>query len=332
MKLILFLLIASISFTGLTQAEEKTSVLFVGNSFTFHNNMPVIFKEIAESLNKAVLIDTVVQGGKDIMYHSKQELTYSKIKERKWDYIVIQGHSNEFAKYDPEIINNTLPFLEQILDSVKANHLCTKVLMYMTWGYKYGNSDWEKINSYPSMQNLIEKQYLRTADYVSVSVSPVGAVWRKIRRQKSRINLYAPDDYHPSKYGSYVSACTFFTSIFGVSPFGAEVNLKINSKKKSDIELIATEIVLKDRPKWRQSDFKLPMETGFDLIQNEGAVHLVSNAKRYNSIEWFLGDGTYSTDSNVDHFYKVSGEYEITQRVSDACEIKELTRIVHIQK
>ncbi len=320
-------------FSSLVSAQnvESTSVLFIGNSFTFYNEMPVIFKEIAASFDRTVEIDTVVEGGMNLAYHSQQPFTYQKIKEKKWDYVVIQGHSNEFAKYDPEIIQNTLPYLERILDSVQANYLCSKVLLYMTWGYQDGNKEWDAIKTYESMQDLIERQYLRTADFLSLGISPVGAVWREVRKKHKRMNLYDPDKFHPSLNGSYISACTFYSSIFGVSPVGASVSCKINAKEKQEIEMLAADVVLKDRPKWRQSDRRPPLQVGYDLIQKGDSIQLVNNALQYDYIDWFLGDGTHSTEQNIIHHYTAPGEYEITQRVSNECGIKELTRIITVE-
>ena len=49
-------------------AQEETSVLFIGNSFTFMNDMPSIFKEIAESKGKKVFVDHQLKSGDLVLF------------------------------------------------------------------------------------------------------------------------------------------------------------------------------------------------------------------------------------------------------------------------
>jgi hypothetical protein len=130
---------------GLSWAQNETSVLFIGNSFTFMNSMPFMFRDIAESQGKKVFVDTVVEGGKDFDYHAHSEETYRAIKSRKWDYVIIQGHSNELAQPESIVNKKSLPFAKQIVDSIQGNSSCTQVVLYLkslnTFGtvkqYKY---------------------------------------------------------------------------------------------------------------------------------------------------------------------------------------------------
>ena len=85
---LLFLWIAS---QGI--AQKETSVLFIGNSFTFYNYMPGILKDIASANGKPMHVDTAVTGGKDLKFHSARERTYEMIKSKKWDYVVLLTRS-----------------------------------------------------------------------------------------------------------------------------------------------------------------------------------------------------------------------------------------------
>lgn len=331
MRFVLFVFFSFQLSFGMSQVEGETSVLFIGNSYTFYNDMPVLVKEIAHSFNRNLHVDTVVNGGKNIKFHANQPKTFEKIESRKWDYVVIQGHSDEFSQPDSVIRKNTLPYLEKLQKSILANYPCTKIVLYMTWGYKNGNGRWDKISTYETMQAMIEKQYLRTADFLSTSVSPVGIVWQNIRTNRKTINLYDPDLHHPSLSGSYLSACTFYTTIFGVSPVNSNVQIALEPKEKLDIELAAAQIVLNDRAKWRQLDRKPPMEVGYDLILQDKELELVNKAAHYDTLEWHFGDGEISTEPNVKHAYRKKGEYEIIQKIENECGVKELTRKIVVQ-
>ena len=46
--------------------------------------------------------------------------------------------------------------------------------------------------------------------YDTASCAPVGMAWKKSIAIDSTINLYSSDNSHPSIYGSYLAACTFY--------------------------------------------------------------------------------------------------------------------------
>ncbi len=314
-----------------TFAQDETSVLFIGNSFTFMNNMPFIFKEIAESKGKKIYVDTVVEGGKDFNFHSSQKETYQTINSRKWDYVVIQGHSNELAQPESKIDRTTLPFAKKIVDSIRANSPCTQVILYMTWGYKNGNSGWAPISSYDSMQYRIKNQYLRFADLLNARVSPVGEVWKTIRSNYKGINLYDPDEHHPSLEGSYLSACTFFASIFGESPIDNNSKALVDEATRQIIEMNASQVVLNNLNQWRFIPKKDQLETGFDLILTNDTLQLQNRSKNATWIEWDFGNGHLSSEENPSHCYPAKGTYTVTQKISNSCKTSVLSREIEIK-
>lgn len=312
------------------KAQTETSVLFIGNSYTIMNDMPVLFKDLAASFNRKVEIDTVINRGKNLKFQSLQPQTYEKIKSRKWDYVVIQGHSSEFAQPQSVVDQNSKPYLSQLIDSVRANNSCTKVVMYMTWGYKNGNTHWAPINTYATMQATIEKEYLRCADLFSVSVVPVGMAWQEVRNAAPEIELYDADLMHPSLKGSYLAACTFYTSIFGVSPTNNTFKLAIPETEKAKLELSASQMVLNNLNRWRWVPRKPETVTGFDLVLANNSLILQNKASNYDSLSWDFGDGTKSVEANPKHDYSKKGEYFVVQKVSNSCGVKYVTRKIEV--
>lgn len=325
--------IAAVAFSLLSTmsyAQEEVSVLFIGNSFTFMNNMPFLFRDIAVAEGKKIHVDTVVEGGKNFEYHAKNPETYQMIKSRKWDYIVIQGLSNELAQPESKINESSLPYAKQIVDSIRENSSCTQVVLYMTWGYKNGNSKWEPIATYETMQQRVSAQYLRFADLLDARVSPVGEVWSNVRKTHPGINLYYTDNQHPNINGSYLSACTFYTSIFGETPYLNESKNEIEATVRQVIELTATHVVLNNLAQWRYVPKSNPLTRGFDLYQNANKLELRNNAKNASWIEWNFGDGHLSTDQNPAHVYEKKGNYTITQKISNHCKTISLEKQIQI--
>lgn len=100
--------------------SQQTSILFIGNSYTANNDLPDVFKKLAADFQREVFVDTVIQRGKNLTYHASLPITYQKISERKWDYIVIQAHSAELAQPLSVIESNTRPAVTQIIDSIRS--------------------------------------------------------------------------------------------------------------------------------------------------------------------------------------------------------------------
>ena len=63
--LILFLVVTiGACETGIqATVDEPLEILFIGNSFTFFNNMPLIFADLAESGGHRVNVTSVARGG-----------------------------------------------------------------------------------------------------------------------------------------------------------------------------------------------------------------------------------------------------------------------------
>lgn len=311
--------------------SQETSVLFIGNSFTFMNDMPFMFRDIAASNGRNVHVDTVIEGGKDFKYHASNPETYQVIRSRKWDYVIIQGHSNELTHPDPKVDANSLPFARQIVDSIRGNSMCTQVILYMTWGYKNGNAEWSAINTYELMQQRIRNQYLRFADLLDTRVSPVGEVWKSLRANYPELNLYHPDKMHPSIYGSYAAACTFYAAVFGESPLRNSAILPIEPNVRQIIEYTASQVVLNNLSEWRFVQRATDLSAGFDMFLSGCNLQVYDRSQNASWVEWDFGDGHISSEKEPVHVYKSAGTYEITQRVSMYCKTTELTRTIEIR-
>ena len=312
-------------------AQNETSVLFIGNSFTFMNSMPFMFRDIAESQGKKIFVDTVVEGGKDFDYHAHSEETYRAINSRKWDYVIIQGHSNELAQPESIVNKNSLPFAKQIVDSIRTNSACSQVVLYMTWGYKNGNPKWSAVANYDSMQARITNQYMRFADLLNARIAPIGEVWKTIRKNYTGLNLYHPDNIHPSFEGSYLISSTFFTTIFGESPIDNKAIVALSPDVRNIIESNVSQVVLNNLNQWRFIQNSTQLKAGFDLVINGKDLKAFNTSENASWIEWNFGDGQISSDENPIHTYNSAGTYQLIQKVNMHCKSLELTRTLEIR-
>lgn len=311
--------------------KENISVLFIGNSYTFMNNMPFIFQKMAKEDGINAYVDTVVQGGKNLEFHANRKITYEKIRSRNWTYVVIQGHSNEFATPKTDIEKKSKMYLSRIIDSVRTNNSCTKVVLYMTWAYKNGNKNWEPIDSYEKMQNMVAENYMWMAKDLNAIVCPVGKIWEDIRSKKKDLNLYIEDEKHPNLYGSYISAATFFTTITRQSPVGNQIKIDLNPEIKDFIEREVFAIT-SEFTRWRNYQNELPITPGFDVVVNNRKVQIYDNSKGGLEVSYQInGKETFSVNDPEFLLSRKDSTLTVQQNVKDICRSFSLTRKISLE-
>ena len=176
------------------------------------------------------------------------------------------------------------------------------------------------------MQDRISATYLRYADILNAQISPVGEVWRNTRNQYPGLDLYYKDAKHPSYMGSYLSACTFFCSIFGESAYGSKFIGKLDKYNAEIIQLSCSQTVLNNLNQWRLKYERTPLRAGFDATIKGTRVKLYDRSEGAYSIEWVFPDGTTSKTPNPSYNFRKHGKFIIKQIVRDACNERVLQR------
>ena len=77
------------------KAQLNYKVLFLGNSYTGVNNLPQIIHDVALSAGDTLAFDSYTPGGYQLIDHSLDVISQNKIMTGNWDYVVIQGQSQE---------------------------------------------------------------------------------------------------------------------------------------------------------------------------------------------------------------------------------------------
>ena len=308
MNKILTLIIAGIFCISPAFSQQTKEVLFIGNSYTYGNNLPDLVKQIALSFGDTLIHDSSTPGGATFNVHSTSAQTLSKINQQQWDYVVLQAQSQEPSFPPSQVANDTYPYAAILVDSIESHFSCTEPLFFMTWGRKYGDQQncqfYPPICTYSGMQQRLKESYLEMTIDNNASCAPVGMAWKASIAMDSTLNLYASDNSHPSIYGSYLSACTFYSTIFKKSCIGSTYWPNgIDSITALSLQTIATNTVLDSLVTWNIFNAEFSSQQ-FPDFQN-----LSSN---YESVLWDFGDGTFSTDENPNHMYTSDGTYTVT--------------------
>ena len=292
-------------------AQQKKEVLFIGNSYTYVNDLPNLVKQIALSFGDSLIYDSSTPGGATFNTHANNTQTLAKINQQQWDYVVLQAQSQEPSFSASQVANDTYPYAKILVDSIHANSICTEPLFFMTWGRKYGDQqncqNYPPICTYQGMQQRLRESYLEMAFTNSAICAPIGMAWKKSIDIDSTLNLYTADNSHPSIYGSYLAACTFYATIFKKSAVGSAYwPNAIDSLTALSLQQIGSSTVLDSFGVWNIFNAEL------DFYQDNDSVSFTNLSTNYESLVWDFGDGVTSFDENPNHVYTSSGNYTIT--------------------
>ena len=305
-KSLLFLAIIPL----LSFGQLKKEVLFIGNSYTYYNDLPNLIKEIALSFGDTLVHESSTPGGYNFSAHSTNTQTLSKINQQQWDYVVLQAQSQEPSLSPGYVNSNVLPAAQVLIDAIESNSLCIEPLFFMTWGRKFGDASncvaYPPVCTYLGMQERLRTRYLDMSFIHNASCSPVGMAWKNSIAINSTIDLYTSDNSHPSIYGSYLAACTFYASIFKKSAVGSSYwPNAIDSATAYSLQQIGSSTVLDSLAVWNI------FNADFGFQQFNDSVSFTNLSSNYESVFWDFGDGITSIDENPTHTYALNGSYTV---------------------
>lgn len=318
MKKIFPVLLFLISFQKIS--AQITSVLFIGNSYTYVNDLPGTFRQLALSKGDSVFTDMSAPGGYTFEQHTTNATTLSKISQQSWNYVVLQEQSQKPAFPQSQVQQEVYPYATTLDSLIHANDSCTETVFYMTWGRKNGDAsncaNYPPICTYAGMQQSLRESYLAMGQMNNATVSPVGMAWKKIIADSLSFNLYQTDESHPSVYGTYLTACVFYAMLFQQSPVGANFYSTIPDTTAILLQQTAEAIVFDSLSLWFDNG-KIPF-AGFDFSAAGTNFTFQSTDINGTQFQWNFGDGNSSTQQNPSHNY-APGTYTVTQIVTGNC-------------
>lgn len=217
-RLFILSFFCAILFAGQAQNQDSIRVLFIGNSYTYFNDLPEMLRELGKTQKMNFAIGRVLKGGERFSGHLKNPKLRSVLK-RQWDYVILQEQSTIPAAPTAQVAKDVYPYAHTLDSLIHVDSPNAKVIFYMTWGHKHGTVHDKKgtypiRDSYEGMQERLKTSYLEMTYENNAWCAPVGMAWAKVREQYPSYQLYVQDTYHPSPIGSYLAANVIFTTIF----------------------------------------------------------------------------------------------------------------------
>jgi PKD repeat protein len=316
-------LFLSCFFISASDLNAQIRVLYLGNSYTYVNNLPQLVHDVALSAGDTMIFDSNTPGGYKLEDHSLDVTSQNKIMTGGWDYVVIQGQSQEPVMSYNQFMNGGM----DLYNLIKQYNSCAVTMPYMTWGRKNGDApncpNFPMMCTYRKMDSVLRMRYLTLTDWINGEVSPVSVVWRYLRQNHPGIELYQPDESHPSPAGSYAAACCFYASLFKKDPTLITYNFGLNAGDASIIRNVAKTLVFDDLQTW---NYKILPVSSFVYQIGGGVNEVVFSPKSQGAIQtyfWDFGDGITTTSLNPTHSYTANGTYTVSLTTTN-CDLQGL--------
>jgi PKD repeat protein len=307
--------------TSVQAISQVTQVLFIGNSYTGANNLPLLFNNLSLSLGDSVFVDTYNPGGYTFQMHVSDANTLAKINSRAWDFVILQEQSQRPSFPPAQVAMDVYPYARQLDSLILLNNQCTETVFYMTWGRKYGDqsncASWPPVCTFLGMQEQLRNSYVQMANDNHALVAPVGRAWQSSWAQDSTINLWSPDNSHPSVEGSYLTACVFYETIFRKSGVNATFISSLNNTTAVYLQQVAHQIVTDSLSTWKIGDYD-PV-SDFTFSASGLQVQFSEQSLNASNFLWDFGDGSTSLSPQPTHTYLQTGTYSVTLVADDNC-------------
>jgi hypothetical protein len=326
------LLIFIILFNTPTYTQVAKRALFLGNSYTVAHNIPGMITDVALSAGDSLIWSSNAPGGYTLQGHSTDAGSLGLIAQGNWDFVVLQEQSQRPSFPLSQVQNEVFPFAAQLNNYINQHNACAETVFYMTWGRKNGDAGncaaWPPVCTYQGMDSLLRLRYMMMANDNDAIVSPAGAVWRHIRTKYPDIELYEPDESHPSLAGAYAVACSFYTTFFRKSPMLITWDGNLSANDALRIRTAAKEVVMDSLLTWYIGAYD--PQAHFSFLSVADSVVFTNVSTNASSYLWDFGDGNNSTVENPVHHYAQQNTYPVTL-IASHCDLADTFKTqVHV--
>ncbi len=317
-----FLLVLLLALANMVGAQrDSLNVLFVGNSYTYTNDLPGMVSSMANSTGKHITTTMIAPGGQSFSGHYWSEgngLSY--IMQGGWDVVILQEQSGTPAMPDYNMELYCYMYARYLVDTAYDFNPCVEPMFFMTWGYRDGDGflalDNPAAGTYEGMDSIIAARYMIMKEMCDASVSPVGRVWRYLHDTQPGLALHGSDGSHPSVAGTYAAACSFYTMLFEESPLNITYNSSLSAATAQTIREAAKLVVFDSLSKWQRH----APEADIVATPTAPLTLTFSNLSEADSVcVWNFGDGNTATASAPVHTYARPGSYTITLEATRHC-------------
>ena len=311
-------------FTSIAQTEKNA--LFIGNSYTYVNDLPGIIQEIALSKGNIFSHQSHTPGGSTLAQHASNPTVQNLLNSEEWDYVILQDQSQNPSFPPGQVANEVYPYAVSLCEDIRLENLCAEPVFFMTWGRENGDAQncafYPPLCTYEGMQDRLTVSYTEMAEDNNALLAPVGRAWKNIRANYPNINLYSSDGSHPSIHGSYLAACVFYSVLFNESPVNAFIPNNISSADAAIIQETAY-----NSTQDNEIDFTVQVQAiaTYELVGD--SAYFYDHSLNASSVEWIgITQNIFSISDTLSIYVgDILDVYEIELIATDSCSTSSTT-------
>ncbi|MFT3806930.1 hypothetical protein [Arenimonas sp.] len=225
------------------QSAAPTRVLFVGNSYTYVNNLPALFVALANAQpgRNSYEADLIAAPGGSIAERWQDGVAAGEIASGRWQVLVLQERGGQLAclgkpnaRSEPEC--QAIVAAHRKFAALAKRH-GMRVLLFGTWG---PDAIW---------QGQLSRGLRKLADATSAEAVDIGADVRAYGEAHAETKLYTDSTLHPALDASLLAAGRLYRQIEGraAEPIAFETQAALLPTRAA---------VRADRPLSQQADMR----------------------------------------------------------------------------
>lgn len=176
--------------------KKSLSILFIGNSHTYCNDMPMMVQRRAMDEGYGCRVTMLAHPGWHLAQHAKEPDVRFNILYGKHNYVVLQEHAHPFGP--AEEFHNAAVTLNEIIRQAGSTPV-----IYECWAKKGDPDD----------QARRDEIHECIAHEINALLAPVGREWWSYMHSRPDVEMYAEDGEHASPAGSDFAAKLIWETI-----------------------------------------------------------------------------------------------------------------------
>jgi lysophospholipase L1-like esterase len=186
-------------------------VLFVGNSLTASNELPLVVQALAAAQRGTWAVQAVTLPGASLEDHWANGQALRALRSERWDVVILQQGPSSL----PESRVNLREWTRRWAGEIHANG--ARPALFMVW---------PGLDRQEFFADVRESYSLAASDVGGIFI-PAGEALRLSGEVDPAAPLYVDDGFHPSVAGTYAAALSIFGVLSGTDPLKCPTRVRL---------------------------------------------------------------------------------------------------------
>lgn len=219
--------LAAASAAGTAPAASNTTpvsapplrVLFVGNSHTYVNDMPLLVQKLAAAAgDRPLAYEMIADAGARISEHVANGKAAAALSGGDFHVLVLQ-EQQQLPSWSAEQRQREM-IAPALLLSLNARARGVRTILTMVWARRAGDPGNAPNDTYEAMHARSVRGHIEAAQQLGAALAPASIAWQRALERRPELELWQPDGSHPALAGSYLAACVIYQALYEKNAIG----------------------------------------------------------------------------------------------------------------